>query len=70
LENNCVEVERFKSTENLHIDGIVVRGYLGKTAVVRCNCVLQANTAVVFKNLNEISGKPLHIVADNWPLNT
>lgn len=70
LENNCVEVEKFKATENLHIDGIVVRGYLGKMAVVRCNCILQANTAVVFKNLNEISGKPLHIVADNWPLNT
>ena len=70
LENNCVEVEKFKATENLHIDGIVVRGYLGKMAAIRCNCILQANTAVVFKNLNEISGKPLHIVADNWPIDT
>ncbi|OPY54264.1 MAG: hypothetical protein A4E49_01083 [Methanosaeta sp. PtaU1.Bin112] len=70
LENNYIEVKKFRATEYLHIDGIKVRGYLGKMAVVRCNCILQANTAVVFKNLNKIGGKPLHIIADNWPLDT
>ncbi len=70
IENNYIEVKKFKATENLHIDGIKVRGYLGKMAAVRKNHIMEANTTVSFQKLNQIGGKPLHIIADNWPLDS
>lgn len=69
-ENNYIEVKKFKATENLHVDGIKVSGYLGKRAVVRQNHIVEANTTVVFKSRNTIGGRSLPIIADNWPLDT
>jgi len=67
VENNYIEVTKFKSTERLLIDGIKVRGSLGKMAIVRGNHIVGTSTPIRFKPLNQIDGKPVRIIADNWP---
>jgi len=68
VEDNYIEVSKFESTERLLIDGIKVRGSWGKMAIVRGNHIVGANTPIRFEPLNQIDGKTVHVIADNWPI--
>ncbi len=67
VQNNFINVIRYAATKDLSTDGILVRGHIGKMAIVRQNHVVDATVAVRFKPLNAKVGKPTWIVADNWP---
>ncbi len=67
IENNYIEIKKFKITERLLTDGIKVRANLGKMAIVRGNHIVEASTPIRFIKPINIDGKPLYIIEENWP---